>query len=61
MKLAHTRRTESRSGRRTDPRVAGAGHHDQQLAELIEFVWSCERQWRLEDRIEAAIRLDSRS
>ena len=61
MKVVNTTGTEPRSRRRADDRVAGAGHHDQQLTELIETVWSCERHWRLEDRIEAAIRLDSRS
>jgi hypothetical protein len=29
---------------------------DAQLAELIETVWAAETMWRLEDRIEAAIR-----
>jgi len=29
---------------------------DAQLAELIETVWAAESMWRLEDRIEAAIR-----
>jgi hypothetical protein len=29
---------------------------DAQFAELIETVWACERQWRLDDHIDAAIR-----
>jgi hypothetical protein len=29
---------------------------DRQFAELIEQVWSCERQWALDDRIDAAIK-----
>jgi len=29
---------------------------DAELAELIETVWAAESMWRLEDRIEAAIR-----
>jgi len=29
---------------------------DAQLAELIETVWAAESMWRLEDRIDAAIR-----
>ena len=28
---------------------------DRQYAELIELVWSCERQWTIDDRIRAAI------
>ena len=30
---------------------------DQQLTELIETVWWCERAWNQEDRIDAAIRI----
>ena len=39
-----------------DDPVTSLGHVDQQFSELIEVVWSCERQWTLENRIEAAIR-----
>ncbi len=28
---------------------------DRQYAELIELVWSCERQWTIDDRIDDAI------
>jgi hypothetical protein len=34
---------------------------DAQLAELIEAVWAAESMWRLEDRIEAAIRYGRKS
>ena len=34
---------------------------DAQLAELIETVWAAESMWRLEDRIEAAIRYGRKS
>jgi hypothetical protein len=34
---------------------------DAQLAELIETVWAAESMWRLEDRIEAAIRYGTQS
>jgi len=27
-----------------------------QYAELLETVWACERAWRLEDRIDTAVR-----
>ena len=27
-----------------------------QYAELLETVWSCERAWRLEDRIDSVVR-----
>jgi hypothetical protein len=30
-----------------------------QYAELLETVWACERAWRLEDRIDAAVRYGS--
>jgi len=29
---------------------------DLQFSELVEAVWACERVWKLEDRIDAAIR-----
>lgn len=29
---------------------------DAQLTELIETVWECERQWAIDDRINAAIK-----
>ena len=34
---------------------------DAELAELIETVWAAESMWRLEDRIEAAIRYGRKS
>jgi hypothetical protein len=42
--------------------MAGSAHFglDAQVAELIETVWKCERRWRLEDRIEAAIRFGTK-
>jgi len=46
------------TGLRLDDRVRGAGHLDLQFAELIEVVWACERRWKLENRIEAAIQLE---
>lgn len=35
---------------------APAGHLDAQLAELMEQVWACEAQWRVDDHIDAAIK-----
>ena len=49
------------TGMRLNDRVRGAGHLDLQFAELIEVVWACERRWTLENRIEAAIRLEVQS
>jgi hypothetical protein len=31
------------------------GGLDAQFSELVEVVWACEREWALEDRIDAAI------
>ena len=33
---------------------------DRQFAELIEMVWACERQWAIDDRINAAIKYGRR-
>lgn len=42
---------------RTDDRVEWAATRlDREYAELIEQVWSCERQWAIDDRINAAIK-----
>ncbi len=35
---------------------SGGADVDRQYAELIELIWSCERQWAIDDRIDAAIR-----
>lgn len=35
---------------------ASAGHLDAQLAELMEQVWACETQWKVDDHIDAAIK-----
>ncbi len=41
------------TGHRTALDTAGLDH---QYAELIELIWSCERQWAIDDRIGAAIK-----
>jgi hypothetical protein len=56
MESRRTTRTEAQSGERSAFRCTSAGHLDQQLGELIEVIWSCERRWTLENRIDAAIR-----
>ncbi len=56
MKPTRTTGTETWSGARSDDRLTCSAHLDTQFGELIETVWSCEQQWRLDDRIDAAIR-----
>ena len=56
MKALRTTRTQSPSTERLAGGSTGAGQLDQQLCEFIEVVWSCERRWALEDRIDAASR-----
>ena len=58
MKSTNRNHTDTRSAPRDDDHDASYGHVDQHFAELIEVVWSCERQWALENRIEAAIRVE---
>ena len=40
--------------------VLDAGGLDQHYAELIELIWSCERQWAIDERIDAAIKYGRR-
>lgn len=45
------------TGRRRDTRVAsGAPDLPSQLETLFHLVWQCEREWRLDDRIDLALR-----
>lgn len=39
----------------TEISASSADPLDRQYAELIELVWSCERHWAVDDRIDAAI------
>jgi hypothetical protein len=61
MESRRTTRTEAQSGERSAARYTSAGRLDQQLCELVEVVWSCERRWTLENRIDAAIRYGRQS
>lgn len=45
---------EARSGARTDDRLLGC--LDAQFAGLLEAVWECERQWTIDNHIDAAIK-----
>jgi hypothetical protein len=56
MKPVRTTGAEIWSGARTDDRFLGQVGLDAQLANLFETVWACERQWTIDDRIDAAIK-----
>jgi len=56
MKPVRTTGTEIQSGARKDDRLPGSGRLDEQFAELLEAVWACERQWMIDDHIDAAIK-----
>ncbi len=56
MTKARSEGTRTRQASRWADRLPMAGQPDQLFAELIEVVWSCERRWTLENRIDAAIR-----
>jgi len=48
---------EATAETRTSDRLAQAATGlDEQYAELIQLVWSCEREWAIDDRIDAAIK-----
>lgn len=61
MKSKETKRMKTALQVSLDDPCSNIGHLDQQFGELIEVVWSCERQWTLESRIEAAIRYGRRA
>ena len=44
--------------RSTTPTESVETPADGALAELLECVWSCEREWRREDRIDSKLRYD---
>lgn len=56
MKPVRTTGTEARPGARTDDRLLGLRALDEQFAELLETIWACERQWAIDDQIDAAIK-----
>lgn len=48
---------EAPASARTSHRLAlETASLDHQYAELVELIWSCERQWAIDDRIDAAIK-----
>ena len=56
IKPMRTTGTEARPGARTDDRLTSLGRFDAQFAELLETIWTCERQWTIDDHIDAAIK-----
>jgi hypothetical protein len=55
MKPVRTTGAEVQSGECMDDRLPSL-RLDQQFAELVETIWACERQWTLDDHIDAAIK-----
>ncbi|HVS07155.1 MAG TPA: hypothetical protein VHK65_13465 [Candidatus Dormibacteraeota bacterium] len=51
MKQERTTGMEPGSGVGSDDRPL-----DQHFSDLIETVWACERQWTVDDRVDAAIK-----
>jgi hypothetical protein len=56
MKPVRTTGTEVRSGARKEDRFQGCIGLDAQFADLLETIWACERQWTIDDHIDAAIK-----
>ena len=56
MKPVRTMEAEVRSGVRIDDRLPEQGGLDAQLADLMETIWACERQWTIDDHVDAAIK-----
>jgi hypothetical protein len=56
MKQRNTAGGEAQKTAQTASNVAETAGLDAQYVELIEMVWTCERQWNQDDRIDAAIK-----
>lgn len=56
MEQTRTTGGEAQGKNQTTSRSVLVQGFDEQYAELIETVWACEREWRLDDRVDAAIR-----
>jgi len=56
MKSVSSTGTEDRSGAQKEDRFQGCNGLDPQFADLVETIWACERQWTIDDRIDAAIK-----
>lgn len=56
MKPVRTTGAEVRSGAQTKVRLQGSIGLDAQFADLLETVWACERQWTIDDHVDAAIK-----
>lgn len=56
MKPTRTTGAEVASGVWTDDRLPSQVGLDVQLVELFETVWACERQWTIDDHVDAAIK-----
>ena len=60
MEPLRTTGTAVKSEARRDDRLLDLGRLDAQLGELLETVWACERQWTIDDHIDAAIKYGRR-
>jgi hypothetical protein len=60
MEPSKTTGTAVKSGARTDDRLLDLGRLDEQFGELLETIWGCERQWTIDDHIDAAIKYGRR-
>ncbi len=56
MKPVRTTGAEVQSGVRTDDRLLTHVGLDVHLSELFETIWACERQWTIDDHVDAAIK-----
>lgn len=56
MKSVRTTGAEVQSGVRTPDGLPLQVGLDAQFAELFEAIWACERQWTIDDRIDATIK-----
>ena len=56
MKPVRTMGAEVKSEARVNSRLTGRVGLDAQFAELLETIWGCERQWTIDDHVDAAIK-----
>lgn len=56
MKPVRTTGAEVRSGAQVEVRLQGSIGLDAQFAALLETIWACERQWTIDDHVDAAIK-----
>jgi len=56
MKPIRTMGAEVQSEARVNSRLTRCVGLDAQFAELLETIWGCERQWTIDDHVDAAIK-----